>query len=417
MKLSERMARLGTETAFEVLVRARALEAKGRTSSTSRSASPTSTRPRTSEAGMRRSRAGTHYGPRRGCPSCARRSPRTRRRGAASRPRPRRSWSRPGGKPIMFFPMLALLEPGDEVIYPNPGFPIYESMIRFIGGEPVPMRCSRRRASRSTSTSCRQLTPKTKLMILNSPQNPTGGVIPEADLRAIADAAVQHDDPVLSDEIYSRILYDGKHVSIARCRAWRRSRSARRLLEDLRDDRLAPGLRHHAGAARGGGRQADDELDLLHRELHAARRPRRAQGRPGPSTRWSRSSAAPRRDRRRPAPDPGLPLRAPAGRFYAFPNITGTGTNRRSSPTACWTKRASPACRAPPSASTARATCASATPTPSRTSRRRCAGSRPASRSSASRAAQARPTAFARIQSWPTARWTKFLKKAGEFFS
>jgi aspartate/methionine/tyrosine aminotransferase len=122
----------------------------------------------------------------------------------------------PGGKPIMFYVILALVDPGDEVLYPNPGFPIYESMIRFIGGVPVPVRLLEEKAyALDVDQLVSKVTPRTKLIILNYPHNPTGGVIPEAGLRAIADAASRHGVPVLADEIYSRILYEGRHVSIA----------------------------------------------------------------------------------------------------------------------------------------------------------------------------------------------------------
>ncbi|MBV9269398.1 MAG: pyridoxal phosphate-dependent aminotransferase, partial [Acidobacteriaceae bacterium] len=114
----------------------------------------------------------------------------------------------PGGKPIMFFVMLALLEPGDEVIYPDPGFPIYRSMVRFLDARPVPIPLVEGRGFSLDLDMLRdRLTHKTKLLILNSPQNPTGGIIPESDIRAIADMLRERDVLVLSDEIYSRIFY------------------------------------------------------------------------------------------------------------------------------------------------------------------------------------------------------------------
>jgi aspartate aminotransferase len=114
----------------------------------------------------------------------------------------------PGGKPIIFFPMMALLEPGDEVIYPNPGFPIYESMIRFLGARPVPMPLVESRGfSLDLNLFKDRLSPRTKMVILNSPQNPTGGVIPREDLEAIANMLRDRDCMVLSDEIYTRISY------------------------------------------------------------------------------------------------------------------------------------------------------------------------------------------------------------------
>jgi aspartate aminotransferase len=122
----------------------------------------------------------------------------------------------PGGKPIMFYLILALVDPGDEVLYPNPGFPIYESMIRYIGGVPVPVRLLERRGFElDVDQLVGKVGPRTKLIVLNYPHNPTGGVIPEAGLRAIADVAARQGIPVLADEIYSEILYEGQHVSIA----------------------------------------------------------------------------------------------------------------------------------------------------------------------------------------------------------
>ena len=122
----------------------------------------------------------------------------------------------PGGKPVLFFPMLALLEPGDEVLYPNPGFPIYESMIRFLDAVPVPMPLVEERGfSIDLDRLHDSLTDKTRLLILNSPQNPTGGVIPAGDLEAIAAMVRGRDLMVLSDEIYSRIWYEHEPASIA----------------------------------------------------------------------------------------------------------------------------------------------------------------------------------------------------------
>jgi aspartate/methionine/tyrosine aminotransferase len=124
----------------------------------------------------------------------------------------------PGGKPIIFFPMLALIEPGDEVIYPNPSFPIYESMINFAGGTPVPMPLVEDKGfSFDLDLFASKLNDRTKMVILNSPANPTGGVIPEEDIRAIAALLRDRDVIVLSDEIYSRMSYTRPPVSIATC--------------------------------------------------------------------------------------------------------------------------------------------------------------------------------------------------------
>src|SRR5437762_7259622 len=217
MRLSQRMARLGTETAFEVLVRARALEAQGRSVVHLEIGEPDfDTPPHITEAAVRALKAGaTHYGPSAGLPELrqAVAEDSTRRRGV--RATPEMVVVTPGAKPIMFFVILALVDEGDEVLYPNPGFPIYESMIRYIGGVPVPVRLLEERDfALDVDQLCDRVGPKTRLIILNSPHNPTGGVIPESGLRAIAEVALRYNVPVLADEIYSRILYDLAPTSI-----------------------------------------------------------------------------------------------------------------------------------------------------------------------------------------------------------
>ena len=219
MRLSQRMARLGTETAFEVLARARALEAKGRDVIHLEIGEPDFDTPaHISDAAVEALRGGaTHYGPPAGVPELreAVAEDSTRRRGV--RATSEMVVVTPGAKPIMFFVILALVDEGDEVLYPNPGFPIYESMIRYIGGNPVPVRLLEERGfTLDVDQLVSRVGPRTRLIILNYPHNPTGGTIPESGLRAIADAAAQWGVPVLSDEIYARILYDGEHISIAR---------------------------------------------------------------------------------------------------------------------------------------------------------------------------------------------------------
>jgi aspartate aminotransferase len=218
MKLAERMTRIGTETAFEVLVRARALEAQGRDIIHLEIGEPDFDTPRhIVEAGKQALDQGwTHYGPTQGLPEL--------REAIASyicRTRGIRVGAEhvcvvPGGKPIIFFPLMALIEPGDEVIYPNPGFPIYESMINFLGAKPVPIPLVEDRGfSFDLNVLADSLSPKTKMLILNSPHNPTGGVIPAADVRAIADLVRDRDLIILSDEIYTRIYFDEEPLSIS----------------------------------------------------------------------------------------------------------------------------------------------------------------------------------------------------------
>lgn len=209
------MSRIGTESAFEVLRRARALEAQGRSIIHLEIGEPDFPTPKhIVEAGKAALDQGfTHYGPTQGLPEL---------RGAiasyVSRTReievsPDRVCVVPGGKPMMYFPMLAMLEEGDEAIYPNPGFPIYESMIKFCGATPIPYPAL---ANGSLiDLICSKITVDTRLIVLNSPQNPTGGVIPARDIRALAELLRDRDIVILSDEIYSRIFFGEKPLSIA----------------------------------------------------------------------------------------------------------------------------------------------------------------------------------------------------------
>ena len=218
MRLAERMARIGTETAFEAAARAGALEATGRDVIHLEIGEPDSDTPANiRRAGARALESGyTHYGPAIGLPELreAIAADASLRKGFAASPE--RVIVTPGAKPIMFYTLLALVEPGDEVIFPDPGFPIYESMTRFVGATPVPIVLREENQFRLDPDELRSLvTPRTRLIIFNSPQNPTGSVLTGRDIAAIADVAVEHDLTVLADEIYSRILYSGEHHSIA----------------------------------------------------------------------------------------------------------------------------------------------------------------------------------------------------------
>ncbi len=218
MSYAKRMGRLGTETAFEVLARARALEAKGRKVVHLEIGEPDFDTP----ANIRKAATEaleegfTHYGPSAGLPEF--------RKVIAD------TWSRdrgipcdadnvivtPGAKPIMFYVMLALLEEGDEVLYPNPGFPIYESVGNFLGARTVPYVL---REEKGFDLDLKELeskvTPRTKLLILNSPHNPTGAVLSPETIQGIAALARKHSFYILADEIYARMLYEGRHLSIA----------------------------------------------------------------------------------------------------------------------------------------------------------------------------------------------------------
>ena len=217
LQLAKRMTRLGTETAFEVLVKAKALEAQGRDIIHLEIGEPDFDTPANIiEAGCDAlHRSFTHYGPSAGLMELreviAQYVSETRRVNVT----PDEVVVVPGGKPIIFFSVLALAEEGDEVIYPNPGFPIYESMINYVGAKAVPIRLREELDFRLDVDELASLiNDRTKLIILNSPQNPTGGVLTKDDIAAIARAIGDRNIMVLSDEIYSRLIFEGEHHSI-----------------------------------------------------------------------------------------------------------------------------------------------------------------------------------------------------------
>src|SRR5438105_817765 len=217
LRLAKRMARLGTETAFEVLVKARALEAKGRDIVHLEIGEPDFDTPANIIAAATDAlhKGFTHYGPSAGLPqlreTIAQYVSETRRVNVT----PEEVVVVPGGKPIIFFTILALVDEGDEVIYPNPGFPIYESMIQYVGGKAVPIRLREERDfGLDVDELSSLITDRTKLIIINSPHNPTGGVLSKSDIHDIADAVGDRNILVLSDEIYSRLVFDGQHYSI-----------------------------------------------------------------------------------------------------------------------------------------------------------------------------------------------------------
>jgi aspartate/methionine/tyrosine aminotransferase len=213
------MRRLGTETAFEVLARARALEAEGRDIIHLEIGEPDFDTPaNVVAAGIRAlQRGATHYTPSAGIPELreAIASDQSQRKGVDVRPA--NVVVTPGAKPIMFYLMLALLEEGDEVVYPDPGFPIYESVVDYLGARrrPVGFVEDGKRFRWDVESVVDMVNPLTRLIILNSPSNPVGCVLTDEDIGLIAEAAIANDVFVLSDEIYSRILYAGQFKSIA----------------------------------------------------------------------------------------------------------------------------------------------------------------------------------------------------------
>lgn len=332
IRLAQCMSRLGTETAFEVLARAKALEAQGRDIIHLEIGEPDfDTAPHIVEAACRALHSGaTHYVPAAGIPELRAAIAEVT---SESRGHPvdvNQVVVTPGAKPIMFFTIMALAEPGKEVIYPNPGFPIYESMINFVGAKPVPVPL---REEKGFSFDVQELidliTDRTALIILNSPQNPTGGILTQEDLAAIAKVCVERDIPVLSDEVYEHLCYDGEFHSITRCEGMS-TRERTILLHGFSKTYAMTGWRIGYG--------------VMPAELaeHITRLMVNSASCTNAATQWAALEAlrGPQdavaamvdafRERRQVIVDglnqiPGMRCVSPGGAFYAFPNITGTG--------------------------------------------------------------------------------------------
>ncbi len=330
MRLAERMSRIGVETAFEVLVRARELERQGRRVIHLEIGEPDFPTPRhIVEAAKRALDEGwTHYGPTQGYPELREAVAAYVCRTRGVRVGPEHVSIVPGGKPIIFFPMLALLEPGDEVIYPNPGFPIYESMIRFLGARPVPIPLEECRGFSFDLDRFRDsLSEKTRLVILNSPHNPTGGLIPPEDVAAIAEMVRDRDLMVLSDEIYSRIWYDGAPVSIA---SFPGMLEKTIILDGFSKTYAMTGWRIGFGVMPTWLVEAVNKLMVNSNSCTASFTQRAGiAALTGPQDEVERMVAEFRR-RRDAFCDglnslPGIRCKRPGGAFYAFANVQGTG--------------------------------------------------------------------------------------------
>lgn len=218
LPIAERMTRAGTETAFEVLVKARALEAQGRHIIHLQIGEPDFSTPRNIiEAAKRALDEGhTHYCPAAGIPQLREAIAEEVSRTRGINVRPSQVAVTPGAKPMILFSILACVNQDDEVIYPNPGFPIYESVIKIVGAKPVPLPLREENGFRVDFDELRRLvSPRTKMLILNSAHNPTGGMLSRNDLETIAEIVAPYDLVILSDEVYSRITYDAPHQSIA----------------------------------------------------------------------------------------------------------------------------------------------------------------------------------------------------------
>jgi len=334
MRLAERMSRLGTETAFEVLARAKALEAQGREIIHLEIGEPDFDTPAHIKAAAVRAldEGWTHYTPAAGIPALREVIADYIRRTRGISVGPEHVVVVPGGKPIMFFAILALVEEGDEVIYPNPGFPIYESMIRFVGARPVPLRLRMENEFRvDVEELARLITPRTRMLILNSPANPTGGVLTREDLEAIAELCLKHDLVVLSDEIYSRILYEGEHISIA---SFPGMLERTIILDGFSKTYAMTGWRLGYGVMPEPLAEAVTRLMINSNSCTAAfTQIAGIAALTGPQDDVDRMVAA-FRERREVMVEglnrlPGFRCLKPKGAFYAFPNIEGTGMSSR----------------------------------------------------------------------------------------
>jgi aspartate/methionine/tyrosine aminotransferase len=330
LRLASRMSRLGTETAFEVLNRARALEKQGKQIIHLEIGEPDfATPPNIVEAAVDALHMGwTHYGPSAGLPDLRKEIAdyisRTRQVPVTSD----EVVVVPGGKPIIFFTMLSLVDEGDEVIYPNPGFPIYESMIDYVGGRAIPIPL---REERDFALDVRELASlindRTKLIILNSPHNPTGGMLTKNDILDVADAIGDRNILVLSDEIYSRLIYEGEHFSIMSVPGFK-DRTI--LLDGFSKTYAMTGWRMGYGVMRADLAAHMTRLMTNSNSctasftqvagIHALRGDQSAVGKMSDEFKRRRDAFVAGLNKIK-----GFSCRMPKGAFYTFPNITKTG--------------------------------------------------------------------------------------------
>jgi aspartate/methionine/tyrosine aminotransferase len=330
MPLAASLDRLGTETAFEVLARARALEARGRRVVHLEIGEPDFATPaHVVEAAVKALRDGeTHYCPAPGLSVlrevCAEHL--SRRRGLGIDPA--RVLVAPGAKPFLFFGVLATCEPGDEVIYPNPGFPIYESVIRYAGATPVPLPLREEAGfAFSAADLGERLSARTRLVILNSPGNPTGGVVERGLNVELARMLVEHDCWVLSDEVYSELLYDDEHDTIAA----HEGLLERTILVDGFSKTFAmTGWR--LGYAALPGALVEPVTRLIVNSVSCTPPAVQLAGVAALTGPWDAVEAMRGEFRRRRDAIvaglnrlPGVTCALPLGAFYAFPHVTGTG--------------------------------------------------------------------------------------------
>ncbi len=333
---AERMARLGTESAFEVLARAEALKRRGKDIINLGIGQPDfKTPPHIVEAAAKALRDGHHgYTPAAGIPQVREAVAAYISRQHGVEVAPERILIMPGGKVTMFFAILMFGEPGAEILYPNPGFPIYESVIRFSGATPVPIALLEKTGfAFDAEAVLAQITPRTRLIIVNSPANPTGGVVPRAEIDKLATGLARYPQvAILSDEIYHRLLFDGReHATF-----FRYPELADRLvvLDGWSKTYAMTGWRLGWSVWPKSLAEQAERLSInCHSCVNASAQWAGIAALEGPqdSVEVMRSAFS---ERRRIIVDglnalPGVSCVEPGGAFYAFPNVTGTGKDAR----------------------------------------------------------------------------------------
>lgn len=334
LRLAQRMSKLGTEGAFEVLARAKQLESEGREIIHLEIGEPDfPTPPHVTEAAVQALRDGwTHYGPPAGLPKLREAVAEDAGRRRGIRVDPSQVIITPGAKPVFFFAMMALVEPGDEVLYPNPGFPIYESMIRFLGATPVPYALREENDfDVAAAAILDRITGRTRMVILNSPHNPTGGVMSLPKLTQLAHGLAERDLYIFSDEIYNRLIYEGEHASLAQ---FPEVRDRTIVLDGLSKTYAMTGWRLGYGIMRADLAEQMTKLMINSNSCTATFTQVAAiQALEGDQGCVERMKEEFRR-RRTVIVDglrdiPGFQCNQPHGAFYAFPNISGTGKSAR----------------------------------------------------------------------------------------
>jgi aspartate/methionine/tyrosine aminotransferase len=337
LQMAGRMGVLGTETAFEVLARANALAAQGRSIINLGIGQPDfPTPPHIVEAGRKALADGHHgYTPANGIPALRAAVAADLWRRHKVEVSPDRVLIVPGGKVTMFFAIMIFGEAGTEILYPNPGFPIYESVIKFSGATPVPVPLYESKGfSFSADEVLQKITPRTRLLIINSPANPTGGVVPRGELDKLVAGLERHPHvAVLSDEIYSEILYDGaEHVSLLQYPALR---DRLILLDGWSKTYAMTGWRMGYGVWPKEIFPHAERLAInCHSCVNAAAQYAGIAALEGPREPVERMvrAFAERREMIVAALNglPGIRCANPGGAFYTFPNISGTGHDARS---------------------------------------------------------------------------------------